>query len=407
MREPRRDVAVVRARCRVLAGDVEVDGEQVVGVLGCPLRLARTSGGTSVERDHLRVRVCDRRSRGAAVVRAARLRTAARLEVRGDAAAQDPEHLDRRVVAESRPNDARWSGERITTSCAPSAPGAGRGRRRSGRGSAPRARATRARPARRRPVRHTSGGVIASWPGAERAVLRARVLLGRVGRDGVRAGGPRRRRRSRAGPSPGRDATPSVPTCRAGYVRGPVGRSARRAPRRIRRMTSVVVLGGGPAGNTCASVAATLGAEVTLVERDIVGGAAHLWDCIPSKAMIATGGELAELGSGAVDGAARRGPARHRRGQGARVVDRSAAARRRSPASSTPSGCACIMGTGDVQGPARGRRRDRERPRGAHRRLRGRRHRVAAARAGLRHRRPRACARRRATRTRRPRSPST
>jgi dihydrolipoamide dehydrogenase len=58
---------------------------------------------------------------------------------------------------------------------------------------------------------------------------------------------------------------------------------------------SVAILGGGPAGNTCASVAATLGAEVTLVERDIVGGAAHLWDCIPSKALIATGGELLEL----------------------------------------------------------------------------------------------------------------
>jgi dihydrolipoamide dehydrogenase len=42
-------------------------------------------------------------------------------------------------------------------------------------------------------------------------------------------------------------------------------------------------------------VAATLGADVTLVERDIVGGAAHLWDCIPSKALIATGGELVEL----------------------------------------------------------------------------------------------------------------
>lgn len=61
-------------------------------------------------------------------------------------------------------------------------------------------------------------------------------------------------------------------------------------------MPSVVILGGGPAGNTCASVAATLGADVTLVERDIVGGAAHLWDCIPSKALIATGGELIELG---------------------------------------------------------------------------------------------------------------
>ena len=57
----------------------------------------------------------------------------------------------------------------------------------------------------------------------------------------------------------------------------------------------LVIIGGGPGGNTAATVAATLGAEVTLIERDVVGGAAHLWDCIPSKAMIATGGELANL----------------------------------------------------------------------------------------------------------------
>lgn len=50
-----------------------------------------------------------------------------------------------------------------------------------------------------------------------------------------------------------------------------------------------VVIGGGPAGIRAASTAARLGAEVTLVERDVVGGAANLWDCIPSKAMIATG----------------------------------------------------------------------------------------------------------------------
>lgn len=56
-----------------------------------------------------------------------------------------------------------------------------------------------------------------------------------------------------------------------------------------------MIIGGGPAGNTAATVAATLGAEVTLIERDIVGGAAHLLDCIPSKAMIATGAELANL----------------------------------------------------------------------------------------------------------------
>jgi NAD(P)H dehydrogenase (quinone) len=54
----------------------------------------------------------------------------------------------------------------------------------------------------------------------------------------------------------------------------------------------LVIIGGGPAGNSAATHAARLGAEVTLVERDIVGGAAHLWDCIPSKAMIATGGAM-------------------------------------------------------------------------------------------------------------------
>src|ERR1700736_2248921 len=57
--------------------------------------------------------------------------------------------------------------------------------------------------------------------------------------------------------------------------------------------THFVIIGGGPAGNTAATHAARLGAHVTLIERDIVGGAAHLWDCIPSKTMIATGGAMA------------------------------------------------------------------------------------------------------------------
>src|SRR5688572_4605804 len=56
--------------------------------------------------------------------------------------------------------------------------------------------------------------------------------------------------------------------------------------------TRFVIVGGGPAGNTAATHAARLGAEVTIVERDVLGGAAHLWDCIPSKAMIATGGAM-------------------------------------------------------------------------------------------------------------------
>jgi pyruvate/2-oxoglutarate dehydrogenase complex dihydrolipoamide dehydrogenase (E3) component len=54
----------------------------------------------------------------------------------------------------------------------------------------------------------------------------------------------------------------------------------------------LVIIGGGPGGNTAATNAARLGAQVTVIERDIVGGAAHLWDCIPSKTMIATGGAM-------------------------------------------------------------------------------------------------------------------
>ncbi|HSP29478.1 MAG TPA: FAD-dependent oxidoreductase [Ilumatobacteraceae bacterium] len=53
--------------------------------------------------------------------------------------------------------------------------------------------------------------------------------------------------------------------------------------------TRLLIIGGGPAGNIAATTAARLGADVVMVERDVVGGAAHLWDCIPSKAMIATG----------------------------------------------------------------------------------------------------------------------
>jgi NAD(P)H dehydrogenase (quinone) len=56
--------------------------------------------------------------------------------------------------------------------------------------------------------------------------------------------------------------------------------------------THFVIIGGGPAGTTAASHAARLGAKVTLVESDIIGGTAHLRDCIPSKTMIATGGAL-------------------------------------------------------------------------------------------------------------------
>ena len=67
----------------------------------------------------------------------------------------------------------------------------------------------------------------------------------------------------------------------------------------------IVIVGGGPGGTACATYAARFGAEVTVVERDVVGGAAHLLDCIPSKAMIATGGAMSTMNDAAEMGLAR------------------------------------------------------------------------------------------------------
>lgn len=50
----------------------------------------------------------------------------------------------------------------------------------------------------------------------------------------------------------------------------------------------VVVVGGGPGGYEAALVAAQLGARVTVVDSDGLGGAAVLTDVVPSKTLIAT-----------------------------------------------------------------------------------------------------------------------
>jgi dihydrolipoamide dehydrogenase len=50
----------------------------------------------------------------------------------------------------------------------------------------------------------------------------------------------------------------------------------------------VAVIGAGPGGYVAAIRAAQLGAEVTVVERDKVGGTCLNWGCIPSKVMITT-----------------------------------------------------------------------------------------------------------------------
>ena len=61
------------------------------------------------------------------------------------------------------------------------------------------------------------------------------------------------------------------------------------------RSSRVVILGGGPGGYEAALVAAHLGAEVTVVERDGLGGAAVLTDCVPSKTLIATADYMSEF----------------------------------------------------------------------------------------------------------------
>ena len=63
----------------------------------------------------------------------------------------------------------------------------------------------------------------------------------------------------------------------------------------ITRETTVVIIGGGPGGYEAALVGAQLGANVTIIERLGVGGAAVLTDCVPSKALIATADYMSDF----------------------------------------------------------------------------------------------------------------
>lgn len=64
-------------------------------------------------------------------------------------------------------------------------------------------------------------------------------------------------------------------------------------------MSRVVILGGGPGGYESALVAAQLGAEVTVVDSDGLGGSAVLTDCVPSKTLIATAELMTEVAGSA------------------------------------------------------------------------------------------------------------
>ena len=59
--------------------------------------------------------------------------------------------------------------------------------------------------------------------------------------------------------------------------------------------TRIVIIGGGPAGYEAALVAAAHLTEVTLVDSDGIGGACVLFDCVPSKTLIASTGVRTDL----------------------------------------------------------------------------------------------------------------
>lgn len=60
-------------------------------------------------------------------------------------------------------------------------------------------------------------------------------------------------------------------------------------------MTSVVIIGGGPGGYEAALVGRQLGAEVTLIDSDGIGGSAVITDCVPSKTLIAAADLMSEV----------------------------------------------------------------------------------------------------------------
>ena len=125
------------------------------------------------------------------------------------------------------------------------------------------------------------------------------------------------------------------------------------------RVNRVVIVGGGPGGYESALVATQLGAEVTVVDTDGLGGSAVLTDCVPSKTLIATADLMTDVEEASELGVTFRGPTGHAGGSvqvdlsrvNARVkqlaLDQSADIERRL----TRDGVRIVRGRGRLDGP--------------------------------------------------------
>lgn len=122
---------------------------------------------------------------------------------------------------------------------------------------------------------------------------------------------------------------------------------------RSSRNQSVVILGGGPGGYEAALVAARLGASVTVVDRDGLGGACVLTDCVPSKALVSTAAFMGNLSAGVELGVGVGGAAADLEAVNRRILALAGAQSADIAARLTADGVRILRGTGVLEGPGR------------------------------------------------------